>query len=300
MPTDPASGPAAPSNPSGEARDHQVTKSPSPRRLITDGIRNQSTAEISRALELDRSLLPFALSSAISKGSVPLIAYLLTTENAPINTLTPLNITTEPSIELLDVVVSAGWDLNQRSPDKGAGKGQRLLDLVAWDEGLVKWCLEHGAQVSDGVEDEDTLKYPPFSEKVAASGTLSTFKRLRANNARMGRRTLHWAAESAATCDAADKPERMAILRFLVEEERLDVNRIDTDGQLPNHWGTPIAYAAKGKGGEDVVRYLLAMGADPRAKDCWGNHDALSLAEFYGNEDVVRVLRESTKGKEGG
>ena len=288
------SDPAAPST---TAPDVQKT---SPRRLITDGIRNQSTAEITNALQLDRSLLPFALSSAVSKGSVPLTAYLLTTEGASVDALTPLNIATEPSVELLDTVVSAGWDLNQRSPDKGAGKGQRLLDLVAWNEGLVKWCLEHGAKVSDGAEDEDALRYPPLTECVAASGTVSIFKLLRANDARIGRRTLHRAAGSAATCDAADKAARMAMLRFLVEEGRLDVNRIDTDGQLPNHWGTPLAYAAKGKGGEDVVRYLLAKGADPSVKDCWGNHDAISLAEFYGNEDVARVLRESTMGEEKG
>ncbi|MCJ1260738.1 hypothetical protein MMC22_000600 [Lobaria immixta] len=285
MAADPTSGSVSPSN-------SPMTKPPSPRRLITDGIRNHSTTEISRALQLDRSLLPFALSSVVYKGSVPLTAYLLATERAPVDTLTPLKIATEPSVELLDTVVSAGWDLNQRSPDKGAGKGQRLIDLVAGNEDLVKWCLEHGAQVSDEAEEENALRCPPLTESVAASGTVSSFKLLRANHALIGRRTLHRAAESAATCDAADKPKRMAILRFLVEEERLDVNRMDTDGQLPNHWGTPVAYAAKGKGGEDVVRYLLAKGAEPRVKDCWGDHDALSLAELYGNEDVARVLRD--------
>ncbi len=270
----------------------QRPKPTSPRRLITDGIRNQSTAEISNALQLDRSLFPFALFSAVCKGSVPLTAYLLTTERASVNTLTPLIIATKPSVKLLDTVVSAGWKLNQRSPDKGAGKGKRLLDLVAWNENLVKWCLKNGAQISDGAKDEDALRNPPLTECVAASGTISIFKLLRANNARIGRRTLHRAAESAATCNAADKAEKMAMLRFLVEEKGLDVNRTDTDGQLPNHWGTPVAYAAKGKGGEDVIRYLLAK------KDCWGNHDALSLVKFYRNEDVARVLKELTKGEE--
>ena len=163
---------------------------------------------------------------------------------------------------------------------------------------LARWCLEHGAQVSDGADEDDALKYSPLTESVAASGTVSSFKLLRANNARIGRRTLHRAAESAATCDPADKPERMAMLRFLVEEERLDIKLMDTIGQLPNHWGTPVAYAAKGRGGEDVVRWLLERGADPRVKDCWGNHDALSLAEFYGNEKVAHVLREAVKGEE--
>lgn len=275
-----------------------TTKPRSPRGLITDGVRNHSTIEISHALQLDRSLLPFALSSAVSKGSVPLTEYLLSTERAPVSTLSPLNIATSPSVELLDAVVSAGWDLNQRSSDRGAGKGPRLLDLVAGNESLVKWCLEHQALVSDGAEDEDALKYPPLTESVGASGSVSSFKLVRAHEARIGPRTLHRAAESAATCATADKPERMAMLRFLVEEEQLDVNRMDTDRQLPNHWGTPVTYAAKGKGGGDVVRYLLARGADPTVKDCWGTHDALSLAEFYGNENVARVLRGWTKGKE--
>lgn len=174
------------------------------------------------------------------------------------------------------------------------------MDLVVWNEGLVKWCLEHGAKVSDRAEDEDALRYPPLTELVAASGTVSIFKLLRANGA--GRRTLHSAAGSAATCvNAADKAARILMLRLLVEEARLDVNRIDTDGQLPNHWGTPLAYAAKGKGGEDVVRYsLLAKGADPSVKNCWRNHDGISLAEFYSNEDVARVLRGVDDGRKEG
>ena len=31
------------------------------------------------------------------------------------------------------------------------------MDLVAGNESLVKWCLEHGALVSDGAKDEDAL-----------------------------------------------------------------------------------------------------------------------------------------------
>lgn len=183
-------------------------------------------------------------------------------------------------------------------PDRGAGKGKRLIDLVAGKECLVNWCLDHGSQISDGAEDEDPLGCPPLTESVAALGNVSIFKLLRAKSARIGQRALHRAAESAATCDAADKAERMAMVRFLVEEEGIDVNKRDTEGQLPNHWGKPVTYAAKGKGGEDVVRYLLAKGADPRVMDCWGIHNALSLAKFYGNKDVMRVLMEWRKGEE--
>lgn len=38
----------------------------------------------------------------------------------------------------------------------------------------MRWCVEHGAQVSDGADEEDTLKYQPLTESVAASGTVSS------------------------------------------------------------------------------------------------------------------------------
>lgn len=75
----------------------------------------------------------------------------------------------------------------------------------------------------------------------------------------------------------------------------------NTDRQLPNHSGTLVAYAVKGKGGvEDVALHMLARSTDPRMKGRWGKHDALSLAEIYGDEDVARVLKGMTKGEEGG
>lgn len=103
-----------------------------------------------------------------------------------------------------------------------------------------------------------------------------------------------------ATYAAAHKPERMAILRFLVEVERLDICGKYADRQLPNHSGTPFAYALKGKGkggGEDVALRMLARSTDPRIKECWGKHDALSLAEIYENEGVARVPKGMTKVK---
>ena len=265
-------------------------KSVPPRRLINEGIRNGSTEEISSALQLDRSLLPYALNSAVSKGIVPLTVYLLDTENAPVETVTVSNVVTEPSVELLDVLVSAGWNLKQRSH-----LGFRVLDMIAGNEGMVRWCLDHGAEVSDRKEDEDDVRYPPLTEQAAALATVSCLKFLRSNNAQLGRRMLHKAASSAASCDELEKPERMAMLDYLVVEEHLDVNKLDTDGQLPNHWGTPLAYAAKERHGADVVKWLLEKGADPKIKDCFGHHDALSYAELYGNEEIAQLLRQSVK-----
>lgn len=280
-------------SPSNVPSASNATKSVPPRRLVTEGVRNGSTEAISSALQLDPSLLSFALSSAVRKGSVTLTTHLLNNEHASVDTLPVSSVATEPSIELLDILVSAGWNLNQRS-----NLGLRLLDMVTSDEELVRWCLDHGAKVSDGKDDEDDFKYPPITEETAALGTVSCFKLLRANNARLGRRTLHRAASSAAHCAAVDKSERMAMLEYLIKEERLNVNQLDTNDKLAGHLGTPIAYAAKEKDGADVVAWLLNNGADPKIRDYFGNHDALSLAEFYGNEEVARVLRQSIE-KEG-
>ena len=262
----------------------------SPRRLINEGIRNGSIEEISSALQLDRSLLAYSLRTAVSKGTLSLIVYLLNIEGAPVETVTVSNVVTEPSVELLDVLVTAGWNLNQRSP-----LGFRLLDMITGNEEMVRWCLGHGAEVSDGKQDEDDVKYPSLTEEAAGSATVSCFKYLRANNAQLGRRTLHNAASSAASCNESARSERMAMLKYLIEEEHLDVNKFDTNGQLPNHWGTPLAYATKERHGADVVRWLLKKGADPKIKDCFGHHDALNYADLYGNEEVAQVLRQWIK-----
>lgn len=277
----------------------QKTKPSHPRRIIVEDIRNHSTAEISRGLYLDRSLLLFALKTAVYRNSVPMTAYLLTTEHAPVKDLSSVWIPPCPWIALLETLVSAGWDVNQRSSCSGIENGLRLLNVVIWNEALVKWCIEHGAHVTFEDEDQDTIyNNPPLTEEAAFKGIVTCFKLIRENGASNGRRTLHRAAESTAICAAALKPERMAILRYLVEDEHLDVNLIDTDEQLPNHFGTPIAYAAMGRGGLDAVWYLLSKGADPTVKDCWGGQNALNLAMFSGNEDVVRVLKEWVRTRE--
>ncbi|MCJ1465298.1 hypothetical protein MMC07_003915 [Pseudocyphellaria aurata] len=288
---DSTSSRATSSNPTDAVTDSELTK-PIPRLMINKGVKNKSTTEIVRALRLDPSLLSYALTLAVSKGSVSLTRYLLTTESASVHELTPMHLVGNPSVELLDVVVSAGWDLNRRFEE--FGMKMRLLDLLSSKEDLVKWCLEHGAQISDGIENENPFKCWPLTESVAGVGTVSCFKLIRAKGARIGRKTLHVAVERAAMCHVSSKPTRMAMVRFLVEEERLDVNQMDTDKQLENHWGTPIAYAAKESGGEDVVRYLLKKGADPTIKDCMGDHNALSLADFYKNYGVGQALREAT------
>ena len=101
-------------------------------------------------------------------------------------------------------------------------------------------------------------QHTPLLDYVARSSSaenLAVFKLLLAHGAKLGRRTLHLAA-------AAATDEKMALVRFLVEELGCDVNGMDVpEGEkYGNHYGTPVNYVAHGSGGgETVVRYLLEV-----------------------------------------
>lgn len=128
---------------------------------------------------------------------------------------------------------------------------------------------------------------------------MDILKLLLEHGAVLGRRTLHRAVESAAYASPESRAQKMEMVRFLVDEQGVAINGMDTpEGeQRPNHWGVPIAYAVPATSGEgdegvEVVRYLLGRGADPSIKDCWGMFDVFSLAERLENERILGVLRE--------
>jgi hypothetical protein len=275
--------------------------------IINAGCKTNSIDEVIRGLRLAsstdayQSLLRRALFNAVWHGSARVTEYLLTHENASLGSFSPVVVSRVPSVELLSVLISHGWDINQREADSGAGPGKRLLDFICYDDALVRWCLEHGALVEDDWDrkpdpDPDPFKRPPLLDCAAGLSSLETFKLLQERGARLGPRTLHQAVCSAATCK---EPERMKVVEYLLDQMGIDINKMDTDGKLPNHWGPPISYAAKERTGAEMVRYLLERGADPYIKDCWGDHNAFSLAEFYKNEEVMQVLREWKEHREG-
>ena len=90
---------------------------------------------------------------------------------------------------------------------------------------------------------------------------MATFRLLVAHGARPGRRTLHRAVEGAAAAASSSSSERMAMVRFLVEEVGCDVNGMDMpeDKRYPAHYGTPLNYAAHMGGEVEVVKYLLEV-----------------------------------------
>jgi hypothetical protein len=179
--------------------------------------------------------------------------------------------------ELVAVLVSRGWDINQRQPVKGTYNGTRLdecnkkmVQLVCRDEDMDRWCLDHGAIVD---ETDETLL-----ADVASYGSINTFKHMHERGAPISESTLHNAAWRA-------RPE---MVTFLIDEIGLDVNKIYDGRHEPMllHQ-TPICSAAISpfkKAGE-VIKILLERGADPDHKDC----NAVDEAK---NDFAIETLRE--------
>jgi ankyrin repeat protein len=92
---------------------------------------------------------------------------------------------------------------------------------------------------------------------------------------------LHYATQSG----------QLAMVKYLVEVKRLDVNESGREGK------TPLHYAADG-GYTDVVSLLLANGADPRKTNNRAHTPiqsaSLSLLGFFSK--VRQLLEEASKG----
>lgn len=277
-----------------------------PRLIITAGCRANSIDQVAEGLQVAsdsssfssgayRSLLVYATWKAIENNSISVLKYLIYETKAPVDSLNPLFVSMNPSIEILSILTSHGWDINYRQTDREGKRGQSLLDLICRNEKAVQWCLEHGASVEEDLK-ADWFMCPPLLETVARSGSLNTFRLLQERGAKMGERTLHRAVESAATSYGEDLRIRMEIVKYLVEDLGIDVNQMDTNEAVHDRWGTPLCYAAKGypyEGGKVVTQYLLEKGADPYTKDIYGNHNAFTLAA--GSNKVVSEVLEQWK-----
>ncbi|KAF2999463.1 hypothetical protein E8E13_008184 [Curvularia kusanoi] len=231
---------------------------------------------------------------------LPLIAYLLQTTNATLDSTLQYISYQCASIPLLELLCENGFDINQ--PDK-ANNDQRILDMLITNESYVEWLLEHGAQTN-------FTEPQPILDVCARLGSLATFRLLQSRGATLSSRTLHCAAKAAASygaspteTQAGDESKqsrgRMEVLRHLVEELEMDVNVLDDDGDNPidhfGYWGTPLAYAASEPRGAGVVRWLLEHGADSGKGKGEGIYNACWVAEFQGNRKILDVLEKSKK-----
>ena len=156
------------------------------------------------------------------------------------------------STRVLEDLLGKGWNINFR----GRSAAKPFMWYTVHDVDLVTWCLDHGASViPEGTvrlpampSPDDTLSMderlcPTALEWTAAKGTVATFDLLRSKGAPLGWQTLHNATRSA-TQDY--DPERMSMVRYLIDEVGLDVNALDcpqgraTDGR----GNTPLSSAA--------------------------------------------------------
>lgn len=140
----------------------------------------------------------------------------------------------------------------------------------------------------------DVFYCPPILELAASVSTVATFELLRSKGAPLGWRVLHKAVSSTAGIAVTEKSireqrspseevkqlqlsdreiartreERMAMVRYLVDTLKVDVNTRDQPPgwMLSNHWGRPLHYVAHSSrnGGDckEVTLFLLERGAD--------------------------------------
>ncbi|KAK7431851.1 hypothetical protein QQZ08_001469 [Neonectria magnoliae] len=293
---------------------HQPAARPRrPRDVLDEAIENDSLPQLAEALELAKTnpvrnypyekFLASALSSCVQEAKLDLVRYLLEQDSTPTTFITPVVVWDKFSIPLLELLIAHGWDINRPGEPGPRTRGQRLIDLACGDEDLVRWLVDHGARV-DGGENEYELypEPPPLLETCAVRGSVSTFRFLQARGAKLSRRTLHRAAEDAAAArvdpgadDGGDatarQRERAGMLRFLVDELKLDVNAMDSDIPRHFHWGTPLCYAATKPNSEALVKWLLAKGADPSIKNTEGI-DAERVAKERNCDKIVALLQD--------
>jgi len=286
------------------------------RPLLNQAIRESSIETLQSVLATARIEVPSysdylrqVLQITVFRGSVQLATYLLSEERVPVSNLSCTTVANVPSIELFKVLLAHGWDINSQDENPGSfQKGGRVIHWVLKNEEMVRWLLDHGARVDfeAEVDLELLIDWPvPILEDCAGIGSFSTFKLLMERGAKVTRRTLHRAVEEAASVGADPEQggmerervdeytrQREMIVRYLVDELKLDVNQLDTDvnrGWL--HFGTPINYAARRENGARVVEWLLEKGADPRIK-CLEEPgiDAERYARMCGSEEVVELI----------
>lgn len=103
--------------------------------------------------------------------------------------------------------------------------------------------------------------------------------------------------------DRAETPPRLsrsAILHVMAKRGETDAVRwlLDRGADVNAKWigwdtkATPLHVAAS-RGHGDIVRLLLAAGADPEIHDSVHDSDAFGWAEYFGQVDMVRLLREA-------
>ena len=252
--------------------------------------------------------LAYGLARATSEGHVDIVQYLLEYEASP-NQTAPRDVARSKSKDIIQLLLGKGWDINQQN----SGQGPTLLQYfptindpklhyaypyyryLVNDEDLLKWCVRRGANPNvcpnqaGGVASDNQLL-----DAAAAYGTIPAYMFVRSVTAGYGH-PLHAAVEAAAQKAAAgdathEDASRMKMVEFLIDDQALDINRLDVPTKRGGCIGTPLHYALRWpEGAEGVASLLLDRGADPRAVNQCGL-DVIDEAERYGYTGLLEMF----------
>jgi hypothetical protein len=133
------------------------------------------------------------------------------------------------STEILELLVANGWDINTRSRGLCGRDAEPYIWRVVGNIDLVRWCLEHGANVQfkdydpppDLRRERCLVPFTPILDRAAESSSIETFELLRSHGAPLGWRTLHSAIQAATHyAPKEDHTERL-------EEEKKDPEYVE-------------------------------------------------------------------------
>ena len=262
------------------------------------------------------------IKRSAARGAVHVLNYLVDhPHGADVVALSALDIMAndvmaKPSLEIFEILVAHGWDINTQGPDKITS--WPLLWYVVEYPDLVRWCLDHGARVD--IPDNPPKVGPSTILGMAASlGSVETFELLRAKGASLDPRTLHHAVEKATILAPKEGSEpssfythRMDMVRHLVDVVKLDVNAVQH--QLGRQCSTPLCIVAGRPTNQifrELIYFLLDRGADPNL-NCKTQGDtnwpsAIACAQSSGNMRFLQAIKDwqaekqiEKQGKQGG
>lgn len=268
--------------------------------IIHEGCTKNDVAEVTRGIEAMTlrdgpgipRCFPLMLNAAIHYRAFDVVRYLLDKEIVPTDAVRPCEAAQSESIEMLQILLDHGWDINRSEPGYDEFESGRRPLQYMYDESLIRWCLDHGAYAKDPYP--NPYISPPVLDLVAQKGTIPAFELLRSRGAEIGIRTLHRAVEGAAWSEPETRSVRMEMLKHLILTVGLDVNALDCERQEFNHYGTPLNYALQtpGPGQEEVVRFLMDQGADPfKFKPEFLGMSPMTYAKLY-NKPMLKLISD--------
>jgi hypothetical protein len=260
-----------------------------------------------------QSALERGLRFAARKNSTKVMRYLIE-QGAKVNRVSAsslVDIETEalPSQETLEVLVEHGWDINTRTPGLG---GTPVLWYVVGDTDLVKWCLDHGADVDPADDTSEGAKKhrKPILEVAAAEGNIEVFELLRARGAPLDLQhgvlpsavmKASFNVPAAGESPSASFVRMLDMIRHLIDVIGCDVNSVSygTYCGSGSHCSTPLCWVAchtNSDGVRDLARLLLDRGGDLDLAGplLWGSEvpSAREAAQQRANSPFLKVIAE--------